>query len=54
MKLNQFILVADAIEKINDVTGTDNIEEIVDALTGVAFSEEEAGQIKRYHAYDDE
>lgn len=48
MKLNHLTLIADAIEKIHLITDTD-IPDIVDALIGVAFSEEVAGQIKDYH-----
>jgi hypothetical protein len=49
MKLNHLILIGDAVEKIHELTNTD-IPDIVDALTGVAWDEEDAGQIKAYHA----
>ena len=54
MKTNKVILVADAVERISDITGTDNIEAIVDALIGVAWDEEEASKIKQYHSNDED
>ena len=54
MKTNKLVLVADAVERISDVTGTDDIEAIVDALSGVAWDEEEASEIIQYHSNDDE
>ena len=54
MKTNKVILVADAVERISDITGTDNIEAIVDALIGVAWDEEEASEIKQYHSNDED
>lgn len=58
MKTNNFtrelVLVADAVEKISDITGTDDIEAIVDALIGVAWDEEKASEIKQYHSSDDQ
>ena len=58
MKTNNFtrevVLVADAVERISDITETDDIEAIVDALIGVAWNEEEASEIKQYHSNDDE
>ncbi len=53
MKLNHLILIGDAVEKIHELTETD-IPDIVDALTGVAWDEEDAGRIKAYHAGDDD
>lgn len=52
MKLNHLILIGDAVEKIHELTETD-IPDIVDALTGIAWDEEDAGQIKAYHADED-
>jgi 2-methylisocitrate lyase-like PEP mutase family enzyme len=52
MKLNHLILVADAIERISEITETNDIPTIVDALTGIAWDEEEAGEIKAYHNED--
>jgi hypothetical protein len=54
MKTNKLVLVADAVERISDITGTDDIPAIVDALIGVAWDEEEASEIKQYHSSDDE
>ena len=54
MKTNKVVLVADAVERISDITGTDNIEAIVDALIGVAWDEEEASKIKQYHSNDED
>ena len=51
MKLNHLILIGNAVEKIHELTETD-IPDIVDALTGIAWDEEDAGQIKAYHADD--
>jgi hypothetical protein len=48
MKTNKLVLVADAVERISDITGTDDIPAIVDALIGVAWDEEEASEIKQY------
>lgn len=53
MKLDHLILIGDAVEKIHELTET-HIPDIVDALTGIAWDEEDAGQIKAYHAYDGE
>ena len=54
MKTNKLVLVADAVERISDITGTDDIETIVDALIGVAWDKEEASEIKQYHSREDE
>ena len=54
MKTNKVVLVADAVERISDITGTDNTEAIVDALIGVAWDEEEASKIKQYHSNDED
>lgn len=47
MKLNHLILIADAVEEIHILTDTD-IPDIVNALTGTAWDEEDAVQIKAY------
>jgi 2-methylisocitrate lyase-like PEP mutase family enzyme len=52
MKLNHLILVADAVERISEITETNDIPAIVDALTGIAWDEEGAGQIKSYCSGD--
>ena len=49
MKLNHLITVADAMERIAETQDTTMVE-IIDALVGVCFDEEEAGQLKRYIA----
>lgn len=54
MKTSELVLVADAVERISDITGTDDIEAIVDALIGVAWDEEETSQIKDYHSCEDD
>ena len=54
MKTNKLVLVADAVERISDITGTDDIETIVDALIGVVWDKEEASEIKQYHSNGDE
>ena len=54
MKTNKLVLVADAVERISDITGTNDIEAIVDALIGVAWDEEEASEIKQYHSNDED
>ena len=53
MEMREIILVADAIEKITELTDT-TIPEVVDALTGLCFDEESAGDIKRYHYNESE
>jgi hypothetical protein len=52
MKTNKLVLVADAVERISDITETDDIEAIVNALIGVAWDDEEASKIKQYHSYE--
>jgi hypothetical protein len=52
VKTNKLVLVADAVERISDITETDDIEAIVNALIGVAWDEEEASKIKQYHSYE--
>jgi hypothetical protein len=54
MKTNKLVLVADAVERISDITGTDDIEAVVNALIGVAWDEEEASEIKQYHSNDED
>jgi hypothetical protein len=54
MKTNKLVLVADAVERISNITGTDDIPAIVDALIGVAWDEEEASEIKQYHSDNDD
>jgi NAD(P)H-hydrate repair Nnr-like enzyme with NAD(P)H-hydrate epimerase domain len=48
MKLNKLHRIVDAIELINEETKTNDLPAIVDALVGVALSEEDAGEIKSY------
>jgi len=47
MNIHTLLKILDAIELINEETKTD-LSAIVDALTGVALSEEDAGEIKSY------
>lgn len=49
MKLNELIIVGDAVERISVITATYDIPAIVDALIGIAWDEEVAAQIKAYH-----
>lgn len=55
MKLNQLHQIEDAIEKISNATGTEKIE-IISALTGIAWDEEDAGEIGEFmiDALDDD
>ena len=48
MKLNNLILIADAIERISEWSDTD-VNTIIDCLEGHCFSEEDAGEIREYH-----
>lgn len=52
MKLNDLILVADAVERISKLTETNDIPAIVDALAGLAWDDEDAGKILAYHNED--
>lgn len=47
MKLNHLHLIEEGIERIAAVTGTDTAE-IIEALTGVAWDEEDAGGIREF------
>jgi len=46
--LNETMAIGNAIEVIADRTDTD-IPDVINALTGIAFDEEDAGKLKRYH-----
>lgn len=48
MKLNQLSLIEDGIEAICKACQDDSVEEIIEALTGIMWSEEEASQIKEF------
>lgn len=48
MKLTKLALLADCIERISDLTETDDVPAIVHSLTGLCWDEEEAGEIKLY------
>ena len=48
MKMNELVLLGDAVETIHKITHA-SITTIVDALTGIVWKEEDAEQIKRYH-----
>lgn len=48
MNIHTLLKILDAIELINEETKTNDLPAIVDALTGVALSEEDAGEIKSY------
>lgn len=52
MKLNHIIQICDALEVISQLTSTDNVPDIIEALEGVAFSEEEASEIRYYFTAD--
>jgi hypothetical protein len=47
MKLNKLIRIGDALEVVADQTNT-HAKELVDALIGVAFCEEDAADLKNY------
>jgi hypothetical protein len=50
MNIHALLKILDAVEIINEETKTNDLSAIVDALTGVALSEEDAGEIKSYFA----
>ena len=50
MNIHTLLKILDAIEIIDTETKTNDLTAIVDALTGVALSEEDAGEIKSYFA----
>ena len=52
LKIQEIILLADAVERINAITNTDDIGAVVDALTGVCWDEEDGGKISSYHESD--
>ena len=47
------MLLADAVEKISEITGADDIPKITRSLIGVAWDEEDAGEIISYLQEDD-
>ena len=51
--LKSLYLLADAVERISEITET-NIPDIVDALIGVAWDEEDASEIKQYHSSEED
>lgn len=48
MKINQLSLIEDGIDLICQACQDDDVEGIIDALTGIMWSEEEASQIREY------
>jgi hypothetical protein len=52
LKIQEIILLADAVERISSITGTDDIGAVVDALTGLCWDEEDGGKISQYHESD--
>lgn len=50
MNIHTLLKILDAIELIDTETKTNDLSAIVDALVGVALSEEDAGEIKSYFA----
>ena len=54
MKLNKLILIVDAVERISNITETNDIPAVIDALIGLAWDDEEASDIKQYCANDEE
>ena len=50
MNIYTLLKILDAIEIIDTETKTNDLSAIVDALVGVALSEEDAGEIKSYFA----
>jgi hypothetical protein len=53
MKLNHLIIIADALERVAEVQDTAMVE-IIDALVGVCFDEEESGELKHYIADEED
>jgi len=47
MNLNTLIVLGQGIEKIAHATGC-KLTEIIDALTGIAWDEEDAGRIREF------
>ena len=52
LTIQQIILIADAVERINILTGTDDIGSIVSALSGLCWDEETGSMINEYHSSD--
>ena len=52
MKLNDLIQIGDTVERLSEFTNT-TIPDLVDALTGLAWNEEEAELLKEYHASEE-
>lgn len=52
VKLNELILISDLVERLSEITDT-CIPDVVGALTGVCWDEEDAERIKDYHADED-
>ena len=53
MKLNKLVKLGMAVEVICNET-EESIQDIIDALTGICWSEEEASQLKAYHADEED
>lgn len=53
MKLNDVILIGDAIYRIAERTDTP-IPEIIDALTGICWDDGGAEKLRHYHSYDED
>jgi len=51
--LNKLILLSDLVERLSEITDT-TIPEVVDALEGVCWDEEDSGRIKEYHSSEDD
>ena len=47
MKLNKLNLLGDSLEIISNLTN-ESVTTIIDALVGVCFSEEDAGELKEH------
>ena len=49
MTLNELMRIGNAIAEISDATHIHDEEAIIDALIGVAWDEEDAGQLRNHY-----
>ena len=49
MRLEDVIRLADAVGVISTVTETFDVPEVIDSLTGTAWCEEVASELKQFH-----
>ncbi len=53
-KTMKLFLIADAVERISDLTGTDDIPLVVEALTEDVLNNAEAEAVKAYHSNEED